>query len=1178
MKNIMKRFGVAMLMITMLLAMTGTAFAAKKAKVPAAVDYDTVEVLEKDFSQAAQLPLTGWFEKSFEDGRTCKVYVSPEASVRSYFTIVAVPDGQDTYKFLQKEGWFDVADAKGEGLMVLEPGEKGWGKAADEAAYMEEAIGFFRSGVNANGVTVFSVFGEYYLAGYGKGGAALEMWAAKNPILVISQVYVNGKSAGNKALDAVSSTPYDGVSSNGDITPILGETLAEVGIAGEAAPKDLAVPTFLVNFKGSEKHWMTANNTYKIPDLAGVYHQKIKAKNYSTDYANGVRKANGEKYGISEVKIALAKGKLNAAKIYAYMAKWTRYDTTFPYSNALADRLDYTAARVAAQQMAKDGVVKAVMDDGTEVYGTADVKVKGHGTVQVGVIAFADNNGDGKNDPREYLAYIPNSIKKSSKKAPIMMVYPGNSQTDSIFMDSTLWWQLADKEGIALVFICETYSANACSVSHANSDQFQLTMINILQDCFDGKYANLDFTRVYGSGQSAGSAATQGFAATNPEFFAAVASTSAATSGANGVNKMIPTMLITGQMDMGNMGQGMDSPTVIAWGNYFLKANGIQKAFTVEDASSCVAADPRHPAIYSFNNAQDIPMVRYGLCILRPHNCYPSDMPLLWDFAKHYAKDENGVRYYSASAFEKDDAVMITRSGLDMDDVESIQAITDETPYGTGVVRVEVNYKEGADLSALTPDSYILEDRGSLAPVFGKIDIASVEVQGQKAILNVKLDSDATAVNNIIYTGENAGVRQRDAYGVYVTGAYYRDVNGVIHYGKEDTDAWVKNETGQGYQVRETLELKLRHDGEPAAAAECLADELGKVNTESKWLETIDLQFGEDGFLDLHDLQIPSTSAAATDGSGDPYVRGFYHVPANYDPANGIVVYLQSQGISYWQLPDGTNNAGCGFYFCSNTYSWIDNVDAIVINIQDRSSSAAAYGEYDDVYDYVVDDVNVMKYFIEKYNIPVDAPHVIQGNSRGTMASNTVIMALAGCEYNINGDAKRGTAKLDKEVYPFHITTYICQNGTMGGNYWANNGDLDTIAGLGMRVWAFDGEQDTNNVDTIADYIAALKRAGFENAWIEENVRLTGYNSEIYAYWGESDHSTTRMQGLYFADQAYYGPSATVDPATGALVYETKLQDGDTYTLPCRGKAAGTSKDGYEYKIYDELFQVWAVK
>lgn len=165
-----------------------------------------------------------------------------------------------------------------------------------------------------------------------------------------------------------------------------------------------------------------------------------------------------------------------------------RYDNTFPYSNAIAQRLDYTSAGIAAQQDAKDGQVKSTLSDGTQIWGQEDVKIAGHGTVQAGVIAFSDNSGDGKWDPREYILYIPEGFE--GKELPILMLYPGNSQTDSIFMDSTLWWQLAEKEGIALAFACETYSSSPSSVSHADSDKFYQSLVTLMEEKIDGSYAD----------------------------------------------------------------------------------------------------------------------------------------------------------------------------------------------------------------------------------------------------------------------------------------------------------------------------------------------------------------------------------------------------------------------------------------------------------------------------------------------------------------------------------------------------------------------------------------------------------------------------------------------------------------------------------------------------------------
>ena len=644
------------------------------------VDLDTITALEKDWTQAAQLPLTGWFTKNIdvEGDRQVTVYISEEASIRSYFTVIAVPNGVDTQQFLEDEGWIDLMDQKGEALFVLEPGAEGWGSAAEEKAYMDAAIAFLKSGNNEAGINVFSTFGEFYLAGYGEGAAPLEAWAAENPIFVISQAFVDGESAGDDYLASVSSKTYDGKSANGDITDVLDKTLKQVGIAGEIAPKDVPVPTWLAAYTGSDAHWKTANDCEAAAE-GDTYYQKLDSDAYQTDYANSRLEAAGADHGISQVKVT-GSADVSAAELYAWMAQYTRYDTTFAYSNAIAQRLDYTSARVAAQKQAKAGQVQKTLSDGTQILAQEDVAIDGHGTVQVGVIAFSDNSGDGLWDPREYIIYVPEGFE--GKELPVLMIYPGNTQTDSIFLDSTLWWQIAEDEGIVLAFVCETYNASPCSVSHADSDKFYHSLITILEEQIDGSYADLDFTRIYGSGQSAGSIATQGFAMTNPEFFAAVGSTSAIPVPSDVPNydsydvnmkltaeeadEMIPVMLISGQMDVSDLANGFDSENLKGWGGYMLRVNGIGEELTRENANKVTNIDSRHPELYTWSKTIDgneIPMVQWAQCLLRPHNCYPSDMPMLWDFMEHFsfekAADGTVTRYYSPSAFEKDDAVAL---------------------------------------------------------------------------------------------------------------------------------------------------------------------------------------------------------------------------------------------------------------------------------------------------------------------------------------------------------------------------------------------------------------------------------------------------------------------------------------------------------------------------------------
>ena len=509
---------------------------------------------------------------------------------------------------------------------------------------------------------------------------------------------------------------------------------------------------------------------------------------------------------------------------------------------------------------------------------------------------------------------------------------------------------------------------------------------------------------------------------------------------------------------------------------------------------------------------------------------------------------------------------------LTMDDVINIQAYTDGTIYGTAVTKILVTYKDNTNLTNVDKNSYVIEDRGSLDPDFGELEIDDVEVKDNVVTINIKHSFDATDNNTLIYTDDDTeGVRERNSYGVYVTTGWYRDINGNIHYGDGTNEEYLSNENNIGYQKRTCLDLRIKHQGEESF--ESLSDELGNHNKNSKWLETIDLQFGEDGFKNLYDLKITSSASEVTDNTGDKYVRGYYYVPKDYDPENGIVFTLQGQAICYWRLEDGTDNEGTGITFDTATTSW-KNTGAIVVNIHDRSSYGKDYGNFWETYDFVLDDVNVMKYFIEKYNVTGNI--VLQGNSRGTMASSMIIKALAGQAYDPRNQTMNGNYDedkyLDKEVYNFNVDCFICQNGSFGYQY--DEDDWNAIRATNLKVWAFNGEQDTNDISNISKYSEMMVDIK-GNDWVKENVRLTAYPSELFYPFGESDHSVTRMNGWFFADEGYLGPDLTIDE-NGEIVYQNKLNDGDTYTLQARGN--GSAKKDYEYVVYDESFHLWALK
>ena len=628
---------------------------------PAAIDADSIKEISVDLSQAAQLPLTGYFTKSIGEDRSVKFYISENASVRSYFTVVSVPDGVDTTKFLEESGWLDLAEERGECLFILEPADGKWGTQAEEQAYVDAAMSFLKKPVNANNVNIFgSTFGEFYLAGLGGGAAALEAWAAAHPLEVIAQVYMNDEGVDNDYLDTVKDVVWDG--DEGVYTSFKDTVTANLTEDEMITNKDIPIPTWLAGYgKDSEAYWLQENDCKAeaaADDVYGnVYAQKDDSRAWATLSAGPISKVAVS----GEVKDVAASTSAVADFLYTY----TRYENTVAYANSLAYRMDYSAARVEAQQNAADGSVKESLT-GVDVIGTGSTKIDGHGTMTVGVISFADINGDGQNDPREYYMYVPEGYE--GKKLPVVFIWAGGSQTNNIFFDATSWGQVADENGIVLLFPGENQTTNPVGVGYVQSKEFYDALMTVLAEKVDGNDASIDFTRIYSTGQSAGSGTTTGFMASNPEMFAAIASTSgipAAATLQQGTYAMVPAYTIFGEGDIDHNTPWDDTigDKVDSWVDYVLTANSLGELQPEDKTESTVAGDYDRFITHYWRNSQGIPLFQLGRTLYRQHNCYLSEMSLMWDYLEHFSYEvsESGkiTRYYSESAFAEDDAVVI---------------------------------------------------------------------------------------------------------------------------------------------------------------------------------------------------------------------------------------------------------------------------------------------------------------------------------------------------------------------------------------------------------------------------------------------------------------------------------------------------------------------------------------
>lgn len=574
---------------------------------------------EFDFTRANKLPreMTGYWEKSFDvDGvrRTAKVYISPETPIRSYYTVIAVPDGVDTAEFLRKSDWRDVADHREEGLFALEPGEGGWGDFDDEAAYVDAAMSFYQSN------DYFSIFGLHYIVGYGAGAPPLEAWAVANPLRVISQAYLDSPGLPAAYLNAHAALEFDGTTAPPYTNVVFPEGFDLIRY------DETVLPTWYINpnrrsFGASLDHWKQANDTYGQPKrdhaLGMVYRQRRGSDRWMTSYAGPIATVAVQHRPVSYWN------RRTTAEIVGFLTYYTRYENSFAYGNSLYERADYDKLGVEVRTMMVAGFL------------------------------------------REYSVYVPRvARRRRGRKAPVLFVWPGNTQTDKVFFEAAQWWKVAEREGFILVTICEHYNS-PISVTHRESKAFFEKLRDLIIDEYPA-----DPTRFYSTGQSLGSLVTQNFAIAFPEYFAAVASTSftAAPNSSDAVNidgvsypasgQPIPNYHVYGYGDLGfiegTLWDDIDN-RLDSWAEYHLGVNGL----TLSDVDSIDGEiSGWHDRFQTWTwhvPGSAIPAVKLTKNNFRSHNNMPEEGPLMWDFLKHYSREVDAagsvVRYYSESGF-----------------------------------------------------------------------------------------------------------------------------------------------------------------------------------------------------------------------------------------------------------------------------------------------------------------------------------------------------------------------------------------------------------------------------------------------------------------------------------------------------------------------------------------------
>ena len=682
---------------------------------------DTTRALPIDRTEVNEHPVVGYYTYTLDSGRTVKLYIPEHAALRNYITVIAVPNGvEDTYAFLEAEGWIEQANQYGELLFVLEPAGGVWGTPAEEAAYLETCIGetvgntAFDTRATSNGLvqsgkvslsdgTSCSVFTGHscnYYVGYGEGCAVLESWTSNNPMYVAAQAFVDGQSVGSEVLDASAARIYNGINTGSYYAGFDDETFSAVleKMASEgAAPSgefitnvDIPAPTLFVGYAADDpsiSYWIAVNDAVATGE-DGVYRQSLDSDAWQTAYANSNAESWGAQYGISQVQVT--DEALSAAEIRSFLSGYTRYTNQFAYSNNLAVRQDYYQTTKAAREAAEGGAILSTYAfqgyEGTQE--TAELRalestrltapISGdQGTFYSMVYAFNDYDGNGVNDPREAIVYVPDSaLTFGGDGAPVVVIFPGNTQAAATFMDCSGWWQIANEQGCVIMIMGEYCVSSAASLTYGSDEdksEMSRAALAILEETVSQEAGvQLDMTRVYGSGHSAGSRTVQTLTHTSDaDYFAAVASTSFPNTDFTAEGRM-PSYLFAGQADISEEARDLvkdpwdtsEGSAIYNWVTGAQQMNGIEAPFTANDHDSFLAACSEYTETgryytYTWDNADGVPMVQFTRTMAREHNCYPEEFQLAWDYLAHFRLTEDGTRYYSASAFTQDDAIQI---------------------------------------------------------------------------------------------------------------------------------------------------------------------------------------------------------------------------------------------------------------------------------------------------------------------------------------------------------------------------------------------------------------------------------------------------------------------------------------------------------------------------------------
>ena len=278
--------------------------------------------------------------------------------------------------------------------------------------------------------------------------------------------------------------------------------------------------------------------------------------------------------------------------------------------------------------------------------------------------SFTDSQGIA----RQYLVYIPEAYRDSEEALPVVVAYHGASTSMRNFFENTLWYNIADEEGIMLVFPESTLvpvpstlgggEANPTAYRalwQVEDPELRYTDVVYADDLLDqliANYPQVDQSRIYCTGHSMGCMMTHYLGSDEVSHrFAAMGATSgplmaAETSG----TETVPMFMTMAQYDMWSYDLQEDDTMTTQAVDLWLIRDGLATQENVAEVRKTGATETYVDGRYNnsvWENDQGIPLFRYAWVTGKDHVNLPAENQLLWDeWFSLWERGADGVRSY----------------------------------------------------------------------------------------------------------------------------------------------------------------------------------------------------------------------------------------------------------------------------------------------------------------------------------------------------------------------------------------------------------------------------------------------------------------------------------------------------------------------------------------------------